>query len=101
MPRRIIGALLAVVFFAGILSTMRSQEAQPKATESIANGWRGNGTGLWPQARPPLQWHRIPKGIISNLATRMDRPGNQHKESDGLPLAKGIVREWLVLGPFP
>ncbi len=25
------------------------------ATEP-ANGWRGNGTGLWPDAHPPLQW---------------------------------------------
>ena len=88
------------VCFAGFLSTLHPQETKPD-TQPIANGWRGNGTGLWPDARPPSEWYRIPKGILNNLATRVDRPKERHKENDGLPLAKGIVREWLVLGPIP
>jgi outer membrane protein assembly factor BamB len=70
----------------------------PVAAEP-ANGWRGNGTGRWPDARPPLEWHRVPKGVITDLRTRADRP--DAKAIDGVLLQKGIVRDWLVLGPFP
>jgi outer membrane protein assembly factor BamB len=62
----------------------------------IANGWRGNGTGLWPEARAPLAWHRLPKGMAADLRTRADRPGDK---ADATPLEKGLVRHWLVLGP--
>jgi hypothetical protein len=24
----------------------------------LANGWRGNGTGLWPESQAPLEWSR-------------------------------------------
>lgn len=64
-----------------------------------ANGWRGNGTGRWPDAHVPLAWHRIPKGIVIDLRARADRP--DPSAADGTPLQKGIVRDWLVLGPFP
>jgi outer membrane protein assembly factor BamB len=70
----------------------------PVAAEP-ANGWRGNGTGRWPDARPPLEWHRVAKGVITDLRTRADRP--DAKAIDGVRLQKGIVRDWLVLGPFP
>jgi outer membrane protein assembly factor BamB len=65
------------------------------------NGWRGNGTGLWPDANPPLEWSRIPKGVVADLRTRADRPADDDKAPDALRLEKGLVREWLVLGPFP
>jgi outer membrane protein assembly factor BamB len=65
------------------------------------NGWRGNGTGLWPDAQPPLVWHRLPRGLVADLRTRANRPGDGAKAGNGLRLAKGLVREWLVLGPFP
>lgn len=63
------------------------------------NGWRGNGTGRWPDARPPLEWYRVPKGVIADLRAQPGRPSP--RATDGLPLEKGIVRDWLVLGPFP
>lgn len=70
----------------------------PAPAADPANGWRGNGTGRWPSVRPPLEWHRLPRGLITNLRARADRP--ETKETGGLPLQKGIVRDWLVLGPF-
>src|SRR5712692_6590073 len=66
----------------------------------IANGWRGNGTGLWPDAHPPLEWHRLPRGVVADLRTRADRPGAK-AEADAPRLENGLVPEWLVLGPFP
>lgn len=64
------------------------------------NGWRGNGTGLWPNAQPPLDWQRLPRGVLTDLRARADRPADR-VEADSLPLEKGIIRDWLVLGPFP
>jgi outer membrane protein assembly factor BamB len=65
-----------------------------------AVGWRGNGTGLFPDANPPLEWYRVPKGVLTDLRSRANRPGDK-AEADAVSLEKGIVREWLVLGPFP
>src|SRR5579871_2141706 len=30
----------------------------------VASGWRGNGTGLWPDTTAPLNWSRIAKGAM-------------------------------------
>src|SRR5262245_16772924 len=63
------------------------------------SGWRGNGTGLWPDARPPLHWHRIPRGALDGLRATAAPP--RGKDHGNAPLvAKGLVREWLVAGPF-
>jgi outer membrane protein assembly factor BamB len=64
------------------------------------NGWRGNGTGSFPDSHAPLEWHRIPRGVVGDIVTRADRPGDK-AEGKGASLEKGIVREWLVVGPFP
>src|SRR6516162_1439442 len=56
----------------------------------ITNGWRGNGTGLWPDAQPPLEWYRIPKGVLADLRTRADKPGEK-AEADAAPLENGLV----------
>jgi outer membrane protein assembly factor BamB len=65
----------------------------------IANGWRGNGTGLWPDARPPLEWSRTPLGVMADLRSSADRPDDR-AVGDAPRLANGLVRDWLVLGPF-
>ncbi len=71
------------------------------ADTGIANGWRGNGTGLWPDSRAPLEWQRTPMGVAAALRIRADRPPDMDKPvADAVPLQKGIVRDWLVLGPF-
>lgn len=64
-----------------------------------ASGWRGNATGLWPDADPPLEWGRTPRGALDGLRTRPDHPAGE--EAGNSPLVeKGHLREWLVLGPF-
>jgi hypothetical protein len=63
------------------------------------SGWRGNGTGLWPDAKPPLVWSRIPRGALDGLRIAADRP--QQAEAGNAPLVeKGQMRDWLILGPF-
>ncbi|HEX3133515.1 MAG TPA: PQQ-binding-like beta-propeller repeat protein [Planctomycetota bacterium] len=61
-------------------------------------GWRGDGSGRFPGATPPLEWYRRPAGAFTTLRVLAGRPkGNA---AEGQPLNMGAVREWLVAGPF-
>jgi outer membrane protein assembly factor BamB len=72
--------------------------AAGRAADPVS-GWRGNGTGLWPDAKPPLEWYRIPRGALDGLRASADPPkGKEH--GDAPLVAKGLVRDWLVAGPF-
>jgi outer membrane protein assembly factor BamB len=64
-----------------------------------ATGWRGNGTGLFQDANPPLEWHRLPRGAMEDLRSSTSRPANA--DAGDAPLVeKGLLRDWLVAGPF-
>ncbi|MCI0703999.1 MAG: PQQ-binding-like beta-propeller repeat protein [Planctomycetia bacterium] len=68
------------------------------AVEPVS-GWRGNMTGVWPDAKPPMEWHRIPRGALDGMRSTATPP--KGKESGDAPLVlKGLVRDWLVIGPF-
>jgi hypothetical protein len=69
-----------------------------RAGDAIA-GWRGNWTGLYPDARPPLEWGRTPRGILADLRARADQPDARAAATAPL-IENGLVRDWLVLGPF-
>ncbi|MBM4068195.1 MAG: hypothetical protein FJ271_04540 [Planctomycetes bacterium] len=69
------------------------------ASAQHMTGWRGNGTGLWPDAKPPLEWHRIPRGAMDGLREAADPPSGQ-EHGDAPLVVKGLVRHWLVAGPF-
>ncbi|MBI4600762.1 MAG: PQQ-binding-like beta-propeller repeat protein [Planctomycetes bacterium] len=75
-----------------------SARAEAEAAGSAA-GWRGNWNGQWPGARPPVEWRRVPKGPLEDLRVSVRRPGEGVPE-ETLPLRKGLVQRWLVLGPF-
>jgi len=62
-------------------------------------GWRGNWTGLYPDARPPLEWSRIARGVAAGTTARAAKPQAGGAER-GSPLDSGLIREWLVAGPF-
>ncbi len=65
-----------------------------------ATGWRGNGTGLWPQSTAPREWHRLAHGAMEGLRCQANRPASDTKV-DTVPLVKkGLPAEWLVLGPL-
>jgi outer membrane protein assembly factor BamB len=61
------------------------------------SGWRGDGTGRYPSATPPLTWGRVSRAL-QGLRYQAARPGPQDA---GSPMPDGIVREWLVLHPAP
>src|SRR5271170_7229080 len=65
-------------------------------------GWRGDGTGLYPGARPPMSWSRTISGSAVSKATYQgSKPKGEGAAKDAAPLELGMVKDWLVIGPFP
>jgi outer membrane protein assembly factor BamB len=60
-------------------------------------GWRGDGTGRYPAATPPLTWDRVSKAV---RALRC-QAGKPKMAETGVSMADGVIREWLVLSPAP
>src|SRR5262249_44476159 len=73
--------------------------ASAARADKYANGWRGNGTGLWPDSTAPTQWSRIPRGALDGLRSQAQRPTTT-APGDAPLVEKGQLRNWLVLGPF-
>jgi len=70
--------------------------AQSRPAAAIV-GWRGNWTGQFPDADPPLRWTKVSKPMKA-LRCRADKPADEGPA--GSPAYEGSLREWLVLGPF-
>jgi outer membrane protein assembly factor BamB len=62
-------------------------------------GWRGNLTGLYPDSKAPLEWSRTPKGLASELRASTLKPSPDAVKNAAL-VVDGLVRDWLILGPF-
>jgi outer membrane protein assembly factor BamB len=74
-----------------------SQAADVPAPKSY--GWRGNWTGLYPEAQPPLRWGRTPRGLASSLSCQAAKPQAEAARS-GQPVKEGLLRDWLIAGPY-
>ncbi len=58
-------------------------------------GWRGDGSGRYPAAMPPVHWGSVATSV-KGLRSQAAKP----KEGEtGTPIPDGVIREWLVLGP--
>jgi len=67
------------------------------ARETGVCGWRGDGTGRFPDAKPPIKWGRISRTMkeLRNSASKLG-PADLARAKT---VEQGTVREWLVLGP--
>jgi len=64
-------------------------------------GWRGDGSGRFPAATPPKTWsRRATSGASANASCQARRPAGEGPSKDAARLELGIVKDWLVLGPF-
>ncbi|HLX59966.1 MAG TPA: PQQ-binding-like beta-propeller repeat protein [Planctomycetota bacterium] len=63
-----------------------------------AIGWRGDGTGRFPDADPPINWGRV-SAEVKGLRFQAAKPAND--QPAGTAMSDGVVREWLLLGPVP
>jgi outer membrane protein assembly factor BamB len=101
-----VAAAVALLSIAGVatvangqrpkISLLGSPDFHPSPKQPV--GWRGDGTGCFPAATPPLEWYRRPKGAFNSIRVQATRPAGDTVE--GQPLNMGMVREWLVAGPF-
>ena len=60
-------------------------------------GWRGDGSGRFPGANPPVKWGRI-SGTMKGFHAQATRPKGTGP-GEAKPILYGIVEDWLVLGP--
>ena len=101
MPHRFLSGLcsaLGALFVIGVSATASEagNRPEPEAT-AVGVGWRGDGSGRYPQADPPIHWGRVAKSV-AQLRAQARKP----QEGDtGSPIPDGVVRQWLVLGPLP
>ncbi|MBI3829595.1 MAG: PQQ-binding-like beta-propeller repeat protein [Planctomycetes bacterium] len=64
-------------------------------------GWRGDGTGRYPGATPPARWfRRAVMGATAGASYQAKKPAGDAPSKDAAKLELGIVKDWLVLGPF-
>ncbi len=62
-------------------------------------GWRGDWTGRFPGATPPMQWGRRIKGSTTEVRYQADKPDGE-PGAESRPLEYFTIKEWLVAGPF-
>jgi outer membrane protein assembly factor BamB len=59
--------------------------------------WRGDGTGKYPAADPPLAWSRV---SVAMKGLRFSA-GKPESPDAAAPMPDGVIREWLIAGPLP
>ena len=62
-------------------------------------GWRGDWTGRFPGANPPMEWSRRIKGSTTEIRYQADKPAGD-PGAGSLPLEYFTLKEWLVAGPY-
>lgn len=66
------------------------------AADAGTTGWRGNGTGVFPNADPPTKWERRCKSVAGEIRTSARKPAGA---AAGTPIEDAYIGEWLLLGP--
>jgi outer membrane protein assembly factor BamB len=69
----------------------------PKGTEQPV-GWRGNWTGKFLDAEPPLTWGKISKPM-AGLRCQATKPKDD--QPAGISASNGSLTEWMTVGPLP
>ncbi len=64
------------------------------------SGWRGDGSGHYPDANPPLDWGRIAT-CVTELSAQAHKPKDGTAPTSKSAMPDGVIRRWLVLGPLP
>jgi len=64
------------------------------------SGWRGDGSGRYPDAEPPLNWGRIARSV-TEMSAQSSKPQAEAAPNAQAAIADGVIRQWLVIGPLP
>ncbi|HUU42574.1 MAG TPA: PQQ-binding-like beta-propeller repeat protein [Planctomycetota bacterium] len=91
--------LSSLVVLAAIAFTVGSH-AQQKEAVPVSFGWRGNQTGLYPDATVPVEWSYVSTGPVEGMKCAAEIPADG-SDKDAVPVVGGLPTKWLVVGPFP
>ena len=91
MTRNLLTAVLILAMVPCLLA-----EDKPVGTR----GWRGNWTGLYPDAQVPAEWSNVSTGPMQTMKCTTTQPADG-SDKDAVPVEQGLVPQWLVIGPFP
>jgi hypothetical protein len=89
------------LFTIAVVLSLSTLSLAQTPTPEHPTGWRGDGTGKYPNAHPVFTWSRAVKTPIAAMTTLADRP-----PKDGSAAGSAMTRtrgafeptEWLVLG---
>ncbi len=75
--------------------------AEFAASPARPMGWRGDGTGTYPGAHPPMVWSRkVADSAMTGAMCQAKKPGKADDVSGAKALELGIAKDWLILGPY-
>ncbi len=81
-------------------ASLGSTDFRPTSEQPV--GWRGDGSGKYPGATPPLRWGRSLKQLGEfrcAAAVPKDQSAAAGAGAGGVPATLGFFTEWLVAGP--
>ena len=81
-------------------AALGSTDFRPTPEQPI--GWRGDGSGKYPGATPPVRWGRSLKQLGEfrcAAAVPKDQSAAAGAGAGGVPATLGFFSEWLVAGP--
>ncbi|MCY3019141.1 MAG: hypothetical protein NTW87_08955, partial [Planctomycetota bacterium] len=90
------------VAWLGCIALAGACAADTDAKKPAANviGWRGDGTGIFKDATPVLEWGRWPKSPNGGLRYQVRKPKAGDAGQNATPVRSGQILEWLIIGPF-
>lgn len=81
---------LKVIVVAGLMMAFAlGAFAQDRAARTSI-GWRGDGSGVYQKAEPPIHWQRVSKAVA---ALRVQAEPPKDEEPSGQPMPDGVIRE--------
>lgn len=88
-------SLLAIVVLGG---NGWAQDAAKSAVTTVS-GWRGDGSGHYPDANSPVAWGRTARSV-KEYSAQARRPAEGELPAKDAAIADGVIHKWLVLGPL-
>jgi outer membrane protein assembly factor BamB len=88
---------MGILILAAFLAGGDQPEPAPPGPPSTF-GWRRDGTGVYPDPKPPLEWHRLSRTMLG-LKCQAKRPKGADAGA-AVSASLGYIPQWLVLGPL-
>src|SRR5580658_8165099 len=86
-----------LLFIATLLFCVQGMAAD--GSQPTVFGFRGDGSGHYPNANPPMDWGRIAKSV-KELSAQARKPKDDAPPAKNTGIVGGVIRQWLVLGPL-